>query len=294
MNIAIVQMASFGDVVLTTCILRAIREHRPKWKIHFYTSSFCAGAVENNPDIDELHIKDMSRAEAFNNWGYVTEEAKKKHNRVLVPWPGILHQREWRLMKGHLGNNNFMWAYPRCIQYLNLPFTGKIKTYLYPTDEEKQKVSDFVASLDPRRMLMMEVSGKSGQTWWNHSWTQRAVETIAKKLPEFHLFISCGGEEPADLQALRNKYKGKQTIHYMNDFSIREMSVLFNSCDTMFSVSSGTANACMTHECKRDVKWFELVNNTCWDSSPMGNMKRKFICHKNDQVGYFAYIAKQL
>lgn len=297
MKIAIMQLASWGDVIISTCIPKLIKQQRPNDHITFYTSSVCEGAVQNNPDIDKLIVKKVkNRGEAFDVWGHVTKKAKTEdYDKIITPWAGVLPEKDWRLKKNHNGHNNFMWSYPRAAQTLGLKFEGTIKTYLYPTDQEKQKITNYINNLDTdnAKLIMMEIQGNSCQTHWNPSWTKEAVRLLKQKITKFHLFISHGGEKPEYIKELQQTCKGKQQIHYMNNFSLREMSVLFNHCHIMFSVSSGTANACMTHQCKKNIKWFELVNDKKWDSTPMG-AKSKYIYRQNNMKEYFKIVSTQI
>lgn len=298
MKIAVMQLAAFGDVLLATCVLKAIKKQRPNWHVTFVTSSPCAGAIENNQDTDDIIIeKFKNKKDAFDNWGHVTKKLEKsgEFDKIIIPWAGILPVHKWRLKdqsKSH--NNNFMWAYPRAVQELGLVYKPPIKTYLYTTDEENQKVQKFIDGLGDGTKIMMEIAGHSGQTWWNKEWTKRAVAMLAKRFSKFDLFISHGGKEPPEFVKCRKMLKDGQAIHYMSHFTIREMSILFNHCSIMFSVSSGTANACMTHKCNPNTKWFEAVSATHWDSSPMGHDKNKFIFHQNNMDKYFNEVEKQL
>ncbi len=298
MNVAIIQLVSYGDVLLSTCVTDAIKKHRPDWRITFVTSSICGDAIRNNPSIDEIKIIQVkNKQEAFDNWGHITDKIKSQFDRVIIPWAGILQPSDWRLINNHLGANNFMWAYPRMVQSLGMPYSGKIKTFLYPTPDEYSKVRSFLNSLDrvQHKMIMMEIAGDSGQTHWNITWTEAAIKLLISIYPKMHLFISHGGPEPQHLSELRKIYnKKKQHIHYMNNMSLREMSILYNDCDIMFSVSSGTANACMTHLCKKNIRWFELVNAAHWDSFPMWHDQNKFIFYKNQPDTYFAQVKRLL
>lgn len=295
MKIAIVQLASWGDVVISTCIPRAIKKQKPGWHITYYTSSVCADALKGNPDIDETIVKDVkNRAEAFDVWGYVTEDAKKaKHSKVVVPWAGVLKPQDWRLLRKHDGPNNFMWAYPRMIQSLGLNFKSPIKTTLNLEAAEIKKAADFISSLPKARMLMMEIEGKSGQTWWNDNWTTQTINMLRRTLKKFHLFISHGGPKPDAIKSACKENTPSQQVHYMDHFSIREMTALFEHCDTMFSVSSATANACMTNKRNIGKRWFELINNTCWDSQPMGSDGKHFF-YQNDIKAYLSIVSKKI
>jgi ADP-heptose:LPS heptosyltransferase len=293
-------MASWGDVVISSCIAKAIKEQKPDWKVTYYTSTTYGNALHNNPDIDELiEKKTQGKDDAFAQWGHVRTDVEKdnKFDKVIIPWAGVLPRGDWKLKEDHKGPNNFMWSCPRAIQELGLTFKGSIQTYLYQTKEEVDKAREFVTKLnkDSHKLIMMETAGFSCQTHWKPNWTRKAVELLIKRYGRLHLFISGGGEVPDDIKNLQKKHNSDAVkIHYMSNFTLREMSALFNHCDIMFSVSSGTANACMTHMCRKNIKWFELVNDSCWDSVPMGNIKNKLIYRKNNMDEYFRLVNSRL
>lgn len=60
----IIRFSSIGDIVLTTPVIRALREQiHPTPEIHFLTKKQYAAVVANNPHIDAVHTIDKSTAE---------------------------------------------------------------------------------------------------------------------------------------------------------------------------------------------------------------------------------------
>ncbi len=53
-NLLLIRLSSIGDLLLTTPIIRAIRESYPNCKIHFVTLSEFGEVLKNNPNIDTL------------------------------------------------------------------------------------------------------------------------------------------------------------------------------------------------------------------------------------------------
>lgn len=58
MQILIIRFSSIGDIVLTTPLIRCIRNKYPQARIHFLTKLSMAGVLEGNPHIDEFHYFD--------------------------------------------------------------------------------------------------------------------------------------------------------------------------------------------------------------------------------------------
>ena len=55
-KILIIRLSSIGDIVLTTPLLRAIKNQRPDLELHYLTKSSYAPVLQNNPNIDKLFL----------------------------------------------------------------------------------------------------------------------------------------------------------------------------------------------------------------------------------------------
>lgn len=57
-KILIIRFSSIGDIVLTTPVIRCIKQQLPNAKVHYLTKPQYKGILEHNPYIDVLHILD--------------------------------------------------------------------------------------------------------------------------------------------------------------------------------------------------------------------------------------------
>lgn len=55
-KILIVRFSSIGDIVLTTPVLRCLKQQTKNIEIHFATKKIFSSIIENNPFIDKLHV----------------------------------------------------------------------------------------------------------------------------------------------------------------------------------------------------------------------------------------------
>jgi heptosyltransferase-2 len=69
MKILIIRFSSIGDIVLTTPIIRCLKQQLPDAEIHYLTKKSFAGILQHNPYIDRLHLLDHS-------WEIVLHELK--------------------------------------------------------------------------------------------------------------------------------------------------------------------------------------------------------------------------
>lgn len=58
MKVLVIRLSSIGDIVLTTPILRAIKEQLPDTELHFLTKKANEQVVACNPHLDKVHIYD--------------------------------------------------------------------------------------------------------------------------------------------------------------------------------------------------------------------------------------------
>lgn len=78
MKILIVRFSSIGDIVLTTPIIRCIKQQVQNIEVHYLTKQKFASVIENNPHIDKLHVLKDSLSEVIpqlkkENYDYVID-----------------------------------------------------------------------------------------------------------------------------------------------------------------------------------------------------------------------------
>lgn len=56
MKILILRFSSIGDIVLTTPLIRCVKEQVENCELHFATKETYRGLVDNNPNIDKVHV----------------------------------------------------------------------------------------------------------------------------------------------------------------------------------------------------------------------------------------------
>lgn len=76
-KILIIRFSSIGDIVLTTPVLRCIKEKKPAIEIHYLTKSSFKGILEHNPYITKIHTIEKEVKE-------VVEELKKENFNLII------------------------------------------------------------------------------------------------------------------------------------------------------------------------------------------------------------------
>src|ERR1019366_5435200 len=76
-KILIIRFSSIGDIVLTTPVIRCLKEQRPEIEIHYLTKNSFKGILENNPHISKIHTieKDVNE---------ISDELKKENFDLVI------------------------------------------------------------------------------------------------------------------------------------------------------------------------------------------------------------------
>lgn len=77
MKFLIIRFSSIGDIVLTTPVVRCLKEQLPNAEIHFLTKESFAGIVENNPFVDKVHLLSHS-------WETMLHEIKQENYDYII------------------------------------------------------------------------------------------------------------------------------------------------------------------------------------------------------------------
>jgi len=77
MKALVIRFSSIGDIVLTTPVVRCLKQQRPDVKIHYLTKTAFGPLLVNNPYIDKLHLLHDDLQE-------VTEELKKEKFDYII------------------------------------------------------------------------------------------------------------------------------------------------------------------------------------------------------------------
>ena len=88
-NFLIIRLSSFGDVLLTTCVVRELKHYHPNCSISFIIKKAFLPMIENNKYIDSIVLYEDSSE-------FITSLKQKKYN-CLIDLQN--NQRSWKLGK---------------------------------------------------------------------------------------------------------------------------------------------------------------------------------------------------
>ncbi len=278
-KIALIQPASWGDNINSTLMFKPIKDHYgPNMVLDVYTANSYASAFVNNPYVNRLiEFSAPTKEKALDLLNTIPPLVQGKgYDKVFCPHP-MINGDKWTSIKyGELGTN-LINAWVRALEEANIPFSLPLETILVLTPNEIANVNNFCSQANMHsRNILMEVEGLSGQTFWNHHWTERVGKHLLRGDTNLFLSRRVSGQ---DVAALERHAPGR--IYFVGGLTIRECAELFNRCDIFFSVSSGLSNACNTNWCKKNGKWIETVNSDAVSSAPIRNEGKIFWTDNN-------------
>lgn len=73
----IIRFSSIGDIVLTTPVIRCLKQQVPGAEVHYLTKSSFLQVVEHNPYIDKIHL-------LAHSWELMIEELRNENYDYII------------------------------------------------------------------------------------------------------------------------------------------------------------------------------------------------------------------
>lgn len=208
-----------GDVILTTPLIRQLREAFPSAQLAYLVEDKFAPLLQHNPHLDEIITLNLSGSLAeqltlirkLRSYKFdLAIDLFGNPRTALLSW---LSGASWRIGGDFRGRGrlyNIRLAEPtkrhhaiafhqRSLQSIGLP-AGDIRTEIYLTEAEKQAASEYLSyhGLDVQRPI---VGLHPGATWPNKRWPIEHFIELAEKLlaEKVQIFVTCG---PGELEHL--------------------------------------------------------------------------------------------
>ncbi len=157
MKILVVRFSSIGDVVLTTPVLRAIKNQIPNVEIHFLTKIGFLPLVENNPNLSKVYtieksIKEVARALKMERYDCIVDLHNNVRTFSLKFKLGVnsfsfpkLNFRKWLLVRfkmNRMPEKHIVDRYFECVSKLGVKNDG-FPGELFISPEDQVSVKDF-------------------------------------------------------------------------------------------------------------------------------------------------------
>lgn len=257
----IIRFSSFGDVLLTTPIIKSIKDKYPKAKIDFIVYDTFSEAITFNPNIDEVIIFNKKESK---NKKYIYEMIEKlklkKYNFVIDLHSKYLSyfigkklsckntqyfrykKRKWwktLLVKAKLINYNadctIVESYYTALKKLNIfynKFNGDNLEFYFDKDDENNLIEKY--NLTNKKYVVLASGASKFTKKWPH------YNCLAKKILEktdFHIF-SIGGKEDFPNITIDSKYDDRFT-NLCGKISFKESGIILKHASLSIVNDSG-------------------------------------------------------
>jgi ADP-heptose:LPS heptosyltransferase len=150
-KILILRFSSIGDIVLTTPVIRALKQQLPEAQVHYATKLQFRSVVAANPYLDKVHylegrLKDLVAALRQENFDYIVDLHNSLRSRLIrqqlgVPGQGFdkLNWRKWLVVNlkwGQMPDLHIVDRYLAAARRLGIVNDGGGLDYFIPAEEE--------------------------------------------------------------------------------------------------------------------------------------------------------------
>ena len=265
-RILLVQTAYLGDVILTTPLIRAIKQVFSQATLDVLVIPQTAGALANNSHIDQLILFDKRRQKwpAFKD---VLRILKARHydlaisphssftTGLLLKLSGIPQRVGFKRLpiRYFLTQQVTMPQADFTIEkYLALlqPFSNQsfpIQTELFPSEADKELAKRLMQKLDKGKPT---IAIAPGSVWPTKRWPAKYYTQLTANLKQPFNLIFIGSKEEQDLcQQIIDQARAKRAINLAGELSILQSAAVIANCDLMICNDSGAlhlANAMQT------------------------------------------------
>ncbi|OSZ80573.1 glycosyl transferase [Chitinophagaceae bacterium IBVUCB2] len=134
----IIRFSSIGDIVLTTPVIRCLKQQVPEAEVHFLVKDKFRSVVQHNPYIDKLHV-------LAHSWELMIEELKTEEYDYIID----LHNNTKTLrLKKALGKKSFSFYKLNIQKYFYTAFKINMLPKVHIVDRYLKTVTSFGVTND--------------------------------------------------------------------------------------------------------------------------------------------------
>ncbi len=246
-KILLIRLSSIGDIVLTSPVVRCIKEQLPDAELHFLVKKQFVPVVEANPHIDKIHIVDTEnikntlsemREEGFD---FIVDLHKnfrsiylKKHLKVPHASFDKLNIRKWLLVNlkiDRMPNIHIVDRYFEAVKELGVKNDGMGLDYFIP---EKDRVDLNSLPADFRQAYVGIVIGAKHNT---KALPQDSVLFLAKQIQKPVILL--GGPEDWDKGEYIKTRSEAKVYNACGRYNINQSASLVEQAESIVSNDTG-------------------------------------------------------
>lgn len=254
-NVLLVRFSSIGDLILTTPLLRAIRERHPAGRITFVVREDMADTLRNNPRIDQLitwrrgsSLPDLARRLRAQRWTHRLDLHNSLRSHLLRRlvggrWTSYAKHRLRRKLLivtrgkrgGHLGH--VAERYFAAARDLDVTLDGKPPEF-FTTSTADAAAAAFLAQrgLGRDRPLVALAPGAAHFTkrWPPHQWI-----ALARQLAGTHDIVIVGGRAERDIATVIAAAAGDRAVSAAGQYPLDGTAALLKRAVSLVAGDTG-------------------------------------------------------
>jgi heptosyltransferase II len=218
-NFLIIQTAFLGDVILTIPLAQEIKRNFTGSHVSFLCIPSTAGILQNHPCIDDVIVYDKRNEDkGIRNFRKLSAKLKGKKFDVLISphrssRSSLLSYFTKTPLSISFNKSTFSFLYKTVVDYsknlheiqrnlsllapLGIISKDIVKPDLYPSDSDKQKVSELLGKFKINEKF---VTIAPGSVWFTKTYPEEKFVSLLKLLKEFNVkVVLVGGEDDAGL-----------------------------------------------------------------------------------------------
>ncbi len=242
----VIRFSSIGDIVLTSPVVRILKNQIEDAEIHFVTKRKYETLLKSNPNIEKVHVFDYILGEIFQQlkdekFDYIIDlhnnfRSGRIKRRVKAPSYTVnkLNFQKMLLIRfkiNHLPKKHIVDRYLETISFLNIKNDGKGLDYFIP-ENEAFKNEDLPVPFQ-KGFVAFVIAG----TYFTKKYPIEKVSEICQKI-DFPVILLGGKEEFDDGEKILSQSKGN-VLNFAGKISLNQSASLVRNAKIVLTNDTG-------------------------------------------------------
>ncbi len=242
----IIRFSSIGDIVLTTPVIRWLKNQIPGAEIHYLTKRNFAGVLDGNPNLEKVFSIQKTTRELLGdlkkeNYDYIIDLHNNLRSLTVKTY---LQVPSFSVKKYHFQRLQMVWfknrtpfaghvveRYLACLSKLNIMDDGKGLEY-YIANEMQMDTQQLCGVL-PKKYIALVIGAKH----FTKRLPLEKLNEIIAKIPG--KIVLLGGKEDAKIAAALNQNYPEKTINAVGKLSLHESAFLIKHALVVITHDTG-------------------------------------------------------
>jgi heptosyltransferase-2 len=273
MKVLIIQQKMIGDVLATSILFEALKQHYPESELHYVINSHTYPVVEQNPNIDKFQFFTPEHEKSkLKLWKFANQLRQEDYDVVIDVYSKLssniiaLKSKAKTKVSIDKGFNALIYNYRfknklkadtnaglaienrlQLLQPLSINIKS-VKPKIYLTESEKESAKQYLESqnLDINKpIFMIGVLGSGENKTYPHNYMAEVIDLIVNEQKDYQILFNYIPKQERDAKAIYDLCnKDSQNHIYFNVFgkSLREFLALTHFCKALIGNEGGAIN----------------------------------------------------